>query len=58
LPLIWQVDRLKWMRAMSRMEGWVPQPESEMCSRTSTGAPQWGQVRSTLSLGVRQYGQV
>jgi hypothetical protein len=54
LPLIWQLDRLKWIRAMSLIAGISAQPESEKRSRTSTGAPQCGQVVLAPSLGMRQ----
>jgi hypothetical protein len=58
VPLIWHVERLKRMRAMSRMGGCSAHPESAIRSLTSTGAPQWGQVEPPPSLGMRQYGQV
>jgi hypothetical protein len=51
-------DRPNRIRAMSRIGGCSIQPESETCSRTSTGAPQCGQVASWPSLVIRQYGQV
>ena len=55
---ILEVERPKRIRAMSRIGGCSAQPESAMRSRTSTGAPQCGQVLSAPSLGIRQYGQV
>ena len=56
--MIWQVERLKRIRAMSRIGGCSAHPESDTRSRTSTGAPQCGQVPPLPSLGMRQYGQV
>ena len=53
MPVIWQVDRLKRMRAMSRMGGCSAHPESESFSLTSTGAPQCGQVGLLPSLEHR-----
>jgi hypothetical protein len=58
VPLTWQVERLNRIRAMSRMGGCSTQPESDTRSRTSVGAPQFGQVRPEPSLAMRQYGQV
>ena len=54
----WHVDRLKRILAISRIGGCLIQPESDLRSRTSTGAPQRGQVGPPPSLTIRQYGQV
>ncbi len=58
MPLIWQVDRLNRILAMSRMGGCSAQPDFVTRARTSVGAPQCGQVVPPPSLGMRQYGQV
>ena len=44
---------------MSLIGGCSTQPDLETRSRTSTGAPQCGQVGSAaVAVGIRQYGQV
>ena len=43
-PSTWQVERPNWIRAMSRIGGCSSHPESLTRSRTSTGAPQCGQL--------------
>ena len=44
LPVSWQVDWPKRMRAMSRIAGCSSHPESVTRRVTSTGAPQYWQV--------------
>jgi hypothetical protein len=58
LPLIWQVDRLKWILAMSLIGGCSAHPDLVTLARTSVGAPQCGHVVPLPSLAMRQYGQV
>jgi len=58
MPLIWQVDRLKRILAMSLIGGCSAQPDLLTRSRTSVGAPQLGHVAAVPSLLSRQYGQV
>jgi hypothetical protein len=58
MPLIWQVDRLKRILAMSLMGGCSAQPDLVTRTRTSVGAPQFGHVVPVPSLGRRQYGHV
>src|ERR1035438_8004625 len=52
VPLIWQVERPKRMRAMSRIGGCSPHPESETSRRTPTGRPQWGSLWVGTSDGL------
>jgi hypothetical protein len=58
MPLTWQVEWPNRIWAMSLIGGCSIQPESDTLSRTSTGAPQAGQVPPPPSLAIRQYGQV
>jgi len=58
MPLIWQVDRLKRILAMSLMGGCSAHPEFDTRMRTSTGAPQRRHVVVVPSLSIRQYGQM
>src|SRR5579859_6938430 len=58
LPLIWQVDRLNLILAMSLIGGCGTQPDLVALSRISTGAPQLPHEVAVPSLCIRQYGHV
>jgi hypothetical protein len=58
MPLIWHVDRLKRILAISLIGGCSAHPDLLTRTRTSVGAPQFGQVVPVPSLGRRQNGQV
>jgi len=54
MPLIWQVDRLKRILAMSLIGGCSAQPDLVTRTRTSVGAPQFGHDAPLPSPGSLQ----
>src|SRR5512146_3083084 len=51
-PSIWQLELPNWILAMSRRPGTSPQPEWVALTRTSSAAPQLGQLNWLPSVTV------
>jgi hypothetical protein len=58
VPSIWHVDWPNWIRAMSLTAGSWVQPEVSWMARTSTGAPQEGQLVPGFWLDMPHQGQL